>query len=549
MLNSHLSIPVNVHRLWLPVLGGCMLLGFAAGGSFAQTYSMYFEPCATGCTVDYEPFDWSAPADAVESGMLIGNINGKIRKAILEYDISDLVSGVVDSARLTGEIGPNNSYPAGDRRHRFHISAGNGVVDVSDSIPGYAAGIFVHPAGTRTAYDFDITQSFRIIALPNPAYLCQAVWPGGDEQGWDVVGSLSPSPKLELEVRYTTPSTEVYYQAPTASAAAHAQDGGGFTVDPSASAAEVMDWPYAPFERGRGLMEYDLSSIPAGANVLWAKLDVFLNGLQAGGGGTIGPDLELLGYAGDGTVTDDDLLGVCELIGTSGEMLSTGAACWDIDPSFVESLLHTGNHLGLIVQPGVNPQYMVSFYLDFSTLSIVPHLVIAYEFVPAQLMATEPPADGTLPKMQNNIIVCVFDAPITLPPSGDPLVTTELADPNNDVSSSFSYSVDPNDTGDPTGATLKATENGAVLPDQTWYHINSAPGWADVAPFDFDLCTLRGDANNTGRVTTSDYSMVKAHLGERDTDARYDLNGSSRVTVADYSVVKVTLGNRAPTKP
>jgi hypothetical protein len=171
------------------------------------------------------------------------------------------------------------------------------------------------------------------------------------------------------------------------------------------------------------------------------------------------------------------------------------------------------------------------------------------EFTLPQLTTTEPPADGTLPKTQSNIIVCTFNAPVALPPSGDPLVITELADPNNDVSSSFSYSVDPNDTGDPTGATLKATENGAVLPDQTWYHVRSAPSWVDVLPFDFDLCVLCGDAYLSGRVTASDYSAVKPHLGERDTDARYDLNGSGRVTAADYSVVKANLGHRAPAKP
>jgi hypothetical protein len=164
------------------------------------------------------------------------------------------------------------------------------------------------------------------------------------------------------------------------------------------------------------------------------------------------------------------------------------------------------------------------------------------------LVSTEPPADGTLPKTQNNIIVCVFDAPTTLPPSGDPLVITELADPNNDVSGSFSYSVDPNDTGDPTAATLKATESGAVLTDLTWYHVSSAPGWADVVPFAFDLCTLAGDASGSGRVTTADYSEVKAHMGET-TDDRCDLNGTGRVTTADYSVVKANLGHRAPAKP
>ena len=164
------------------------------------------------------------------------------------------------------------------------------------------------------------------------------------------------------------------------------------------------------------------------------------------------------------------------------------------------------------------------------------------------LVSTEPPADGTLPKTQNNIIVCVFDAPIALPPVGDPLVIVELADPNNDVSSSFTYSVDPNNTGDATGATLKAAESGPVLSDRTWYHVSSAPGWANVAPFTFDVCTLRGDANNSARVTTADYTEVKIHMGER-TDARYDLNGSDRITTADYTVVKDYMGHRAPSKP
>jgi len=173
----------------------------------------------------------------------------------------------------------------------------------------------------------------------------------------------------------------------------------------------------------------------------------------------------------------------------------------------------------------------------------------ADEFVPppAQLVFTEPPADGTLPKTQNNIIVCVFDSAVGLPPVGSPLVIVECADSNDDVSGAFLYSTDPNDTGDPTGATLKAIEDATSLVDQTWYHVSSAPTWGDVVPFAFDVCTLRGDANNSARVTTADYSEVKAHMGEW-TEARYDLNGSGRITTADYSVVKANLGHRAPAK-
>ena len=162
------------------------------------------------------------------------------------------------------------------------------------------------------------------------------------------------------------------------------------------------------------------------------------------------------------------------------------------------------------------------------------------------LISSDPIADGTLPKTQNNVIKLVFSAPITMP-GGNPLAIVELADPNSDLTGSFTYTADPNDTGDPTGATLKATENGTLLTNLTWYRITPDASF-DVASFTLDACTLQGDCNESARVTTADYSCVKAALGQRG-DVRADLNGSARVTTADYSVVKSTLGARSPTKP
>ncbi len=158
------------------------------------------------------------------------------------------------------------------------------------------------------------------------------------------------------------------------------------------------------------------------------------------------------------------------------------------------------------------------------------------------LVSSEPPADGTLPKTQNNVILLTFDAPVTLP-AGDALVIVEMGG-GPDVSSAFAYQLDPND---PNGLTLKATESGAQLTNLTWYQVSPAAGLA-VDPFTLDVCALFGDANDSARVTTADYSEVKAHMGEY-TDARYDLDGSGRITTADYSVVKAHMGDRAPTKP
>jgi len=173
---------------------------------------------------------------------------------------------------------------------------------------------------------------------------------------------------------------------------------------------------------------------------------------------------------------------------------------------------------------------------------------------PAQLIATEPPFDGSLPKTQNNLILCVFDVPIMLPATGCPLRIRDMTNGCADVSNQFVYVVDPDD---PNGCTLEAREtdpndpNGLdhdVLPDRTWYQVESAPGWTTVVPFQFEVYTLVGDCNNSGRVTTYDYSCVKAVLPQRG-DLRPDLNGSGRVTTYDYSVVKANLIHRAPAKP
>ncbi|HUW82795.1 MAG TPA: dockerin type I domain-containing protein [Phycisphaerae bacterium] len=154
------------------------------------------------------------------------------------------------------------------------------------------------------------------------------------------------------------------------------------------------------------------------------------------------------------------------------------------------------------------------------------------------LVSSDPAADGTLCKTQNNVILITFDDDIALP-VGQPALS--IFGGGFEEGDAFTYSVEPD------GVTLKAVEQGAILTDLTWYQITPAAGFG-VEPFAFDLCALIGDANNSGRVTTADYTEVKLHMGEY-TDARYDLNDSGRVTTADYSVVKTYMGNRAPTKP
>jgi hypothetical protein len=169
------------------------------------------------------------------------------------------------------------------------------------------------------------------------------------------------------------------------------------------------------------------------------------------------------------------------------------------------------------------------------------NMVFAYDYVgpmtaPA-LVASDPPADGTLPKTQNNVIRLTFDDAIVLP-AGPAL---SIFGGGWEDGGAFAYSIEPD------GVTLKAAEEGPMLTDQTWYQVAPAEGFA-VEPFALDFCTLAGDANNSGRVTTADYNEVKAQMGGY-TDARCDLNGNGRVTTADYIVVKGHMGSRTPAKP
>ena len=193
---------------------------------------------------------------------------------------------------------------------------------------------------------------------------------------------------------------------------------------------------------------------------------------------------------------------------------------------------------------GSGESYSGMSTLDFFRLREDVAATIAAATNPTLLPAQcDPPPDGTLAKEQYNVIRLLFDRSIELPPTGDPLTVMTLpAGP--DVASSFDYAIDPND---PAGATLMATERGAQLPNEIWYRITPTATF-EVEPFSLDVCTFRGDANNSGRVTTGDYLEVKNHMGEY-TDACYDLNGDGRVTTADYSVVKSHMGQRAPAKP
>jgi len=365
-----------------PILALCIAIsiGDAANQVSAQTYQSSRTPAVVGTVVDLSWADWNDPAERLEPGIMIGRghgtvvgrEDGAVRKAVLEFDISDLVPGVVESARISGTLVPVERNPTGDRRVDSRILVGDGVVglDDNDQRGNFSGGVTTYDGRIGEAYDYEITSQFRRFMLDEPDYIKQLMLPRNRPQGLDTVSN----PVLELELRPTNNVTSVYYEKPTASAAIHTVDDELVSLDTSASAFKVSNFAIAPFNHRSGLMEFDLSSIPKDAIVDWAKLEVHVGGLTSDGS-----TLEVVGYHGDGIITPADVVNPGYWLSTIGQISSLGLYTWDISLDLISSALKSDSHVGLHFQPGDSS--LASFDITLNsptTLSWEPRLALAY---------------------------------------------------------------------------------------------------------------------------------------------------------------------------
>ena len=301
----------------------------------------------------------------------------------------------------------------------------------------------------------------------------------------------------------------------------------------------------------RGLVRFDLSSIPMGTPITSATLWLYsYDPAQTfGSSGFYGAYRLTRDWSetastwnspwttagGDFEATPD---------GTAPKQPASAVPCWysfDVTTRVQQWINDpSGNYGWLIKCLDEYSHNQDKFYQsDTADAAHRPKLVISDVSAGPALVSSDPAADGTLPKTQNNVLLLTFDGPIALPDGNAPALS--IYGGGWEEGDAFAYSVEPD------GVTLRAVEEGPMLTDQTWYRISPGVGFG-VQAFSFDVCTVFGDASNSGRVTTADYIDVKDHMTEY-TGARYDLNGSGRVTTADYTVVKSHMNNRCPPKP
>ncbi len=128
---------------------------------------------------------------------------------------------------------------------------------------------------------------------------------------------------------------------------------------------------FAGNDRVLGILEFSLADIASGADIVDVLLELDTGGTMD----TVANTLSVLGYAGDGLASAADA-NATTVIG-SRMLEGTGILAISLDAAFVESLIGTATHLGLIISEADGKQ--MNFDTNESNFSeIAPTLTINY---------------------------------------------------------------------------------------------------------------------------------------------------------------------------
>lgn len=132
----------------------------------------------------------------------------------------------------------------------------------------------------------------------------------------------------------------------------------------------------------RGLMEFDLSQVPAGATITGARLNIEPNQITSGGGGS-GPRLFVHGYQGDGAASAADPASPLNQIGSTSVITTFAPITIDLSATYIQSLVDAdATHLGLMIRPDSNGHRAHYITWEGGEPSAVPLLTIDYSLPP-----------------------------------------------------------------------------------------------------------------------------------------------------------------------
>ncbi len=165
-------------------------------------------------------------------------------------------------------------------------------------------------------------------------------------------------------------------------------DGIGYVLNDGGTSINTQYLPSADVDR-RAILEFDISSIPASAEVLSATLDLRIMTITSTPGEPgIYPILTVFGYAGDGALSPSDATQTGMIIGQSATITGLGAIpSIDLDTNFIETLLGGGtSYLGMVAFDNDTGKQVGFYSQEYSDLAWRPTLTVAYTPEPTSLV-------------------------------------------------------------------------------------------------------------------------------------------------------------------
>jgi hypothetical protein len=251
------------------------------------------------------------------------------------------------------------------------VYSGNGTIDLADyNISATSVGSFSHPSGGHTDFSIDARTALQNLLNAGATHLGVRISPGADPQGYDVLTNVTP---IALKFSVIPTGATTVNKLPVFDAKAELA-GGSFVVTDGQTSLSVQQIDFANIDR-RAIMEFSLSDIPTGSNITGAKLNLDITSF--GSSPPEYPTLPIYGYAGNGIAESADAAHTTTLIAQSDEVQATGPFSIELNPDYIESLLGTGSHFGLLML-GSQTYDGVGFASKESTSFGKPTLSITY---------------------------------------------------------------------------------------------------------------------------------------------------------------------------
>lgn len=174
----------------------------------------------------------------------------------------------------------------------------------------------------------------------------------------------------------TGPTTTVT-STPFVDAEGESTNGTAYTLKHGANFIEAYE---SPTSYSRGLMEFNLATIPTTATVTSAKLDLDITGYVTGSSNS---QLDVYGYVGNGAMEGSDALQTATLLADNVNVSTGGVLSIDLNPALLESLVDGGDWLGLTVV-GAKQYFQVTFASSeyHALISSITAPTLRVEYVP-----------------------------------------------------------------------------------------------------------------------------------------------------------------------